>query len=288
MEGLFTTQNLVAFLTLLALEIVLGIDNVIFIAILSSKLPAEQQARARSIGIGLAVGSRLALLLGITWVMQLTTPLFWELSGRDLILIFGGLFLIGKSTYEIHERIEAVDHTQDKVPATISFASVIAQIVLVDVIFSLDSVITAVGISGNLWVMVPAIVIAAGVMLFFAGGISRYVERHPTMKILALAFLILIGTLLVIEGWLPDVAHEYQLKNYAYFAMAFSFLVELVNMRLRGSSQPVQLHNQPTLADATAGSGSGTASGGMADNGYEAARPPVRPSKNPPRRNRRK
>lgn len=248
MADLFTTQNLVAFLTLAALEIVLGIDNVIFIAILSSKLPLDQQARARSMGIGLAVVTRILLLLGITWVMQLTTPLFWDLSGRDLILIGGGMFLIGKSTYEIHERIEAVEHDKRAVPKTVSFTSVIVQIIMVDVIFSLDSVITAVGISGNLWVMVPAVVIAAAVMLFFAGAISGFVERHPTMKILALAFLILIGTLLVIEGWLPEVAHEYHLKNYAYFAMAFSFAVELVNMRLR-RSEPVHLHNQPTLSE---------------------------------------
>ncbi len=249
MAELFTTQNLVAFLTLTALEIVLGIDNVIFIAILSGKLPIEQQARARSLGIGLAVATRILLLLAITWVMRLTTPLFLDLSGRDLILIVGGMFLIGKSTYEIHERIEATEHTARPVPRVVSFSSVIIQIILVDIIFSLDSVITAVGISGNLWVMVPAVVIAAGVMLFFAGAISGFVERHPTMKILALAFLILIGTLLVIEGVLPDVAHEYHLKNYAYFAMAFSFAVELVNLRFRSGSQPVQLHNQPTLPE---------------------------------------
>jgi predicted tellurium resistance membrane protein TerC len=252
MADLFTAQNLVAFLTLAALEIVLGIDNVIFIAILSGKLPSDQQARARSIGIGLAVFTRILLLLGITWVMRLTQPLFWGLSGRDLILIGGGLFLIGKSTYEIHEKVEAADHTQRPIPKTVSFSSVITQIVLVDIIFSLDSVITAVGISGNLWVMVPAVIIAAAVMLFFAGAISGFVERHPTMKILALSFLILIGTLLVIEGWLPEVAHEYHLKNYAYFAMAFSFAVELVNMRLR-ASQPVQLHNQPTLPEEAKG-----------------------------------
>lgn len=256
MAELFTTQNIVALLTLAALEIVLGIDNVIFIAILSGKLPVEQQARARSTGIALAVGTRILLLLAITWVMQLTEPLFWELSGRDLILIAGGIFLIGKSTYEIHEKIEAADHTARPLPRVVSFSSVITQIVLVDIIFSLDSVITAVGISGNLWVMVPAIIVAAAIMLFFAGGISRYVERHPTMKILALAFLILIGTLLVIEGWLPEVAHEYHLKNYAYFAMAFSFIVELINMRLRGS-QPVHLHNQPTIAEAQAAASSG-------------------------------
>lgn len=287
MEDLFTTQNLVAFLTLAALEIVLGIDNVIFIAILSGKLPAEQQARARSLGIGLAVGTRILLLFAITWVMRLTTPIIWELSGRDLILLFGGLFLIGKSTYEIHEKIESADHQSRAVPATVSFAGVIAQIILVDIIFSLDSVITAVGISGNLWVMIPAIVIAAAVMLFFAGSISRYVERHPTMKILALAFLILIGTLLVIEALLPEVAHEYHLKNYAYFAMAFSFLVELVNIRLRGS-KPVQLHNQPTMSDVQAAVASGPSVSDVATTQYEAARKPTRPASKTPRKNKRR
>lgn len=251
MEDLFTTQNLVAFLTLLALEIVLGIDNVIFIAILSGKLPEAQRARARTTGISLAVITRILLLLGITWVMRLTAPLFGlfgqEISGRDLILIAGGLFLIGKSTYEIHEKLESLEHTQRTVPATVSFTGVIVQIILVDIIFSLDSVITAVGLSGHLWVMIPAVVIAAAIMLFFAGGISSFVEKHPTMKILALAFLILIGTLLVMEGWLPDIVHGYHLKNYAYFAMAFSFAVEMVNMRFRRSPEPVHLHNEPHL-----------------------------------------
>jgi predicted tellurium resistance membrane protein TerC len=282
MADLFTTQNLVAFLTLIALEIVLGIDNVIFIAILTGKLPADQQPRARSLGIGLAVGTRILLLLGITWVMRLTTPLLWELSGRDLILIIGGLFLIGKSTYEIHEKIEAAEHTQHSVPTTVSFASIIVQIILVDIIFSLDSVITAVGLSGNLWIMVPAVLGAAAIMLFFAGGISGYVERHPTMKILALAFLILIGMMLVIEGVLPEVAEEYHLKNYAYVAMAFAFIVELVNMRLRGS-QPVHLHNQPTMAEAQAASVPNT----TVTTRYEAARTPSR-STATPRKKRRK
>ena len=253
MADLFTTQNLVAFLTLLALEVVLGIDNVIFIAILSGKLPESQSGRARATGIGLAVITRILLLLGITWVMQLTAPIFTlggiEFSGRDLILILGGLFLIGKSTFEIHERLESLEHTERTIPKTISFTSVVAQIILIDIIFSLDSVITAVGISGNIWVMVPAVVIAAGVMLFFSGAIAQFVERHPTMTILALAFLILIGTLLVMEGWLPDIVHSYHLKNYAYFAMAFSFAVELINMRFRKSPEPVQLHNRPQLPE---------------------------------------
>lgn len=257
MEDLFTAQNLIAFLTLLALEIVLGIDNVIFIAILSGKLPEHQRARARTLGISLAVITRILLLMGITWVMQLTTPLFTvfgqEISGRDLILIGGGLFLIGKSTYEIHDKLESLEHTGRAVPNTVSFNGVIIQIILVDIIFSLDSVITAVGISGHLWVMVPAVIIAAGVMLVFAGAIAGFVERHPTMKILALSFLILIGMLLVMEGLLPEVVHTYHLKNYAYFAMAFSFAVELVNMQLRKSAQPVQLHNQPQLPAKTSG-----------------------------------
>ena len=254
MEQLFAFDNLVALLTLLALEIVLGIDNVIFIAILSSKLPIDQQARARTTGIALAVITRILLLFGISWIMTLTQPLWTifnnELSGRDLILLIGGLFLIGKSTYEIHEKLEAAEHSSaTKTMAT--FAAVIIQIMLVDIVFSLDSVITAVGISNHIEIMVTAVVVAAVVMLAFAGAISGFVERHPTMKVLALSFLILIGSMLVIEGWNSEAAHEMHLKNYAYFAMAFSFLVEMVNLRLRKPSQaPVQLHNQPTLPQA--------------------------------------
>jgi predicted tellurium resistance membrane protein TerC len=256
MSEIFTSANIVAFLTLLALEIVLGIDNVIFIAILAGKLPAGEQDRARRLGIGLAVVSRLILLLGITWILRLTTPLIDPflgahdgISGRDLILLVGGLFLIGKSTYEIHEKLESLDKGHEASAKVTSLAAVIVQIMLVDVVFSLDSVITAVGISGHLAVMVPAVIIAAGVMLIFSGGISRFVEKHPTMKILALAFLILIGVLLVIEGWNEEIVEQHSLKNYAYFTMAFSFLVELVNMRLRRSSDPVKLHNQPTVSE---------------------------------------
>lgn len=246
-----TAQDLAALLTLTALEIVLGIDNVIFIAILAAKLPVEQQARARTIGIGLAVITRILLLLSIAWIMRLNTTLFTifgaELSGRDLILLAGGLFLIGKSTFEIHEKLEAAEHrTAERAAAT--FTSVVAQIILIDIVFSLDSVITAIGISGVLIVMVPAIVIAAAIMLFAAGPISRFVERHPTMKILALAFLIAIGVLLVFEGWNPDVAHDLHLRNYIYFGMAFSFVIELINMRLRPrAAEPVHLHNRPSL-----------------------------------------
>ncbi len=247
MTELFQVQNLVALLTLVLLEIVLGIDNVIFIAILSGKLPENQQARARSTGIALAVFARIALLFSITWIMQLTQPLFsvfnHPLSGRDLILLVGGMFLIGKSTFEIHDKLEAAGD-DGKTKAAASFVSVIAQIIIIDLVFSIDSVITAVGISGNLWVMVPAVLAAAAVMLIFSGSIAAFVERHPTMKILALAFLILIGFLLVLEGWLHEAVEELHLKNYAYFAMAFSLAVEMINLRIRQKSQPLQLHSR--------------------------------------------
>ncbi len=253
MAELFTTQNLIALLTLTTLEIVLGIDNVIFIAILAGKLPVDQQSRARTLGIGLAVITRVLLLFSINWIMQLTAPLFAifgnGITGRDLILLAGGLFLIGKSTFEIHEKLESPEHTQVTAAAA-SFASIIFQIILIDIVFSLDSVITAVGISGNLWVMVPAVVVAAALMLFASGPISNFVEKHPTMKILALAFLIAIGILLVVEGWNPEVAHDLALRNYIYFAMAFAFIIELINLRIRGQGKPVHLRNQPMLATA--------------------------------------
>jgi predicted tellurium resistance membrane protein TerC len=247
---LFTVTSLVALLTLVALEIVLGIDNVIFIAILTGKLPAERQERARQMGIGLAVFSRILLLLAISWVIGLTKPLFeimgHGISGRDLILLAGGIFLIAKSTHEIHEKLEALDDKEERTVAqATTVAAVILQVVIIDIVFSLDSVITAIGISGELPIMIVAILIAAGVMLVFAGTIARFVEKHPTMKILALAFLILIGVLLVIEGWNPEVVEENHLKNYVYFAMVFACLVEAVNMRLRRSDKPVDLHNRP-------------------------------------------
>ena len=253
MSELFTTANLIAFITLLALEIVLGIDNVIFIAILSGKLPPEQQKMGRQLGIGLAVGSRVVLLLAINWVIGLTAPLLEifgnSISGRDLILLIGGMFLIGKSTYEIHEKLDVEDHMDGKTALKkVTLASVIVQIILIDVVFSLDSVITAVGISGDLAIMIPAIVIAAGLMLFASGAISEFVDQNPTMKMLALSFLILIGSMLVIEGWNAEAAHEIHLKNYAYFAMAFSFTVEVLNMRLRRKMKsPVSLNNQPKM-----------------------------------------
>ncbi len=252
LEGLFTAENIAALATLTLLEIVLGIDNVIFISILANKLPRSQRALGRRLGIGFAVASRLVLLFFINWIIGLTAPLFTllgkGLSGRDLILLGGGLFLIAKSTWEIHEKLEAAEHTSVRA-ATASLGAVIVQIAIVDMVFSLDSVITAVGISGVLGVMIPAILIAAVVMVVFAGAVSRFVERHPTMKVLALAFLILIGMVLVFEGWNPELAHQYHLKNYVYFAMTFSFLVEMVNLRLRRTTSPVRLHNQPKASE---------------------------------------
>lgn len=244
-------ESIVALLTLVALEIVLGIDNVIFIAILAAKLPQEQQAKARTLGIGLAVGTRILLLLSISFIMQLTEPIITilgnGLSGRDLILLVGGLFLIGKSTKEIHEKLEVEEGHATVKRAAATMGSVIAQIMLIDIVFSLDSVITAIGISGELPIMIAAVVAAAVVMIFFAGRISVFVEQHPTMKILALAFLILIGALLVFEGWDHEAAEGLHLKNYVYFAMAFSVLIELINIRVRKQGQPVQLHNRPTM-----------------------------------------
>jgi predicted tellurium resistance membrane protein TerC len=261
---LFTVDNATAFLTLALLEIVLGIDNVVFIAILSGKLPAEQQPAARNVGLGLAMVMRIALLLAIGWVMGLTAglfevPRFWTsaasdvhaVSGRDLILLLGGLFLIGKATWEIHDRLEGGTHETHS-PARSSFAAVIVQIVLIDIVFSLDSVITAVGMTqshtGPRWIpltiMISAVVVSVLVMLAFSGTISDFVTRHPTLKMLALSFLILIGVILVAEG-----LHTHIPKGYIYFAMAFSLVVELLNLRLRTGSQPVALH-QPFVGAA--------------------------------------
>lgn len=237
------SQSIVALLTLTVLEIVLGIDNVIFISILSNKLPKDQQARARQLGIALAVISRL-VLLGVLFLVlnRLTEPFIGQFSVRDLILIGGGLFLIGKATYEIHEKLEGAEHGHSTGGGTATFSSVITQVIIIDVVFSLDSVITAVGIAEELWTMVVAILIAAAIMVFAANAISEFVEKHPTMKILALAFLILIGAILVIEGVNPELAHELHIKWYAYFAITFSIVLELINMRLRSASaKPVEL-----------------------------------------------
>ncbi len=238
---LFSAQSLVSLLTLSSLEIVLGIDNVIFIAILSAKLPAAQQPRARQLGIGMAVVTRVLLLLGIAWVMGLTTPLFSmagvSISGKQIILLLGGLFLIAKATYEIHDKLEGHEH-QAAVAAAAALGMVIVQIMLVDMVFSLDSVITAVGMTPHVPIMVAAVLVSAAIMLVFAGPISEFVQRHPTMKMLALAFLILIGVMLVAEGFGQHID-----KGYIYFAMAFSLLVELLNMRLRRESTPVSLRH---------------------------------------------
>jgi predicted tellurium resistance membrane protein TerC len=221
----------IAFLTLVALEIVLGIDNVIFISILSGKLPPEQQAKARSLGLFLAMFMRIALLFSLAWIVKLTAPLFTvfahSVSGRDLILLLGGLFLIFKSVHEIHSKMEGEgEHGPGK--ATATFASIIFQIIILDIVFSLDSVITAVGMVSDLGIMVSAVVVSVAVMMFCAGPISRFVDEHPTFKMLALSFLLLIGFVLVAEGM-----HQHISKGYIYFAMAFSVGVELLNMKLR-------------------------------------------------------
>jgi predicted tellurium resistance membrane protein TerC len=221
----------VSFATLAALEIVLGIDNIVFLTILAGRLPPEQQPRARRLGLLLALGSRLVLLFGISWLMGLTRELFhlWGhgYSGRDLILAAGGLFLIGKATFEIHDKMEAGGHAHERdAGAGASFGAVLFQIAILDLVFSLDSVITAVGMAQHLAVMVAAMIAAVGVMLVFAGPVGAFVERHPTMKMLALSFLLLVGVMLVAEATGRHVE-----KGYVYFAMAFSFVVELLNIR---------------------------------------------------------
>jgi len=236
----------VALLTLTLLEIVLGVDNVIFISILAGKLPKEQQAKARQIGLSLALITRILLLLGISWVAGLTKPMFTVLghavSGRDLILLIGGLFLIGKSTHEIHDKLEGAEGESSQRVAP-SFFSVITQILILDVVFSLDSVITAVGMVNEVPIMITAVVVALGFMLVFAGHISAFIDRHPTLKMLALSFLILIGVALVAESF-----HHKIPKGYIYFSMAFSIGVEILNIKLRKKAAPVHLH-QPYKAE---------------------------------------
>jgi predicted tellurium resistance membrane protein TerC len=244
MDAFLTADGILALVTLTFLEIVLGVDNVIFISILSGKLPASQQSKARRLGLAAAMIMRILLLLSIAWVIRLTAPLFevlgQEISGRDLILIAGGLFLLGKSTLEIHDGLEGEPgHASAKVAPT--FGAVIFQIMLLDIIFSLDSVITAVGMVSQISIMIAANVVALGVMLAAAGAIAGFVDRHPTIKMLALSFLILIGTNLVAEGFGLHIP-----KGYTYFAMGFSVLVELLNLRLRKSApQPVHLRQNP-------------------------------------------
>lgn len=234
MDWLLDPNIWISLLTLTALEIVLGIDNVIFISILAGKLPQEQQAKARQTGLLLALVTRILLLCSISWLMSLTTPLFTVpilqhgLTGRDLILLLGGLFLVGKSTVEIHEKIEGHHEETKKVTKGASFGAVVAQILVLDIVFSLDSVITAVGMANHLGVMIAAVVVALGVMLVFAGAISDFVNRHPTVKMLALSFLILIGMTLIGESMGQHIP-----KGYIYFSMAFAFGVEMLNLRLR-------------------------------------------------------
>lgn len=241
MDWITEPQAWVSLLTLTGLEIVLGIDNIIFISILAGKLPASEQSKARKLGLLLALGTRLLLLASIAWMVKLTTPLFTLIghgvSGRDLILIIGGLFLLVKSTMEIHEKLEGGDGHDTPVKAAAKFGRVLVQIMLLDIVFSLDSVITAVGMAQHLAIMVIAVILAMGVMLLSADSISDFVNKHPTLKILALSFLLLIGVTLVAEGTGFHIP-----KGYVYFAMAFSFGVEMLNLRLRGKSKPVELH----------------------------------------------
>lgn len=248
MLEMFTSPELlVALLTLTVLEIVLGVDNVIFISILSAKLPKDQQQRARRVGLMGAMFMRIGLLFSISWLVSLTAPLFnlfgRDFSGRDLILAGGGLFLLAKATFEIHDKLEGEEgHVSGKVAAT--FASVIFQVMLLDIVFSLDSVITAVGMADNLWVMVTAVVLAVLVMLLAADSISNFVEKHPTVKILALSFLLLIGMSLVADGFGQHIG-----KGYIYFAMGFSIFVEMINIRIRDKRkvvEPVALRHRVT------------------------------------------
>lgn len=245
MNGIINPEALIALVTLTVLEIVLGIDNIIFISIMAGKLPAKDQGKARTLGLGFALITRVLLLLSLSWVIRLTDPIFTvfhqDISGRDLILIIGGLFLLAKSTHEIHERLEGVEGGQPVRKVAASLGAVVVQIGLLDIIFSLDSVITAVGMARQLWVMILAVVIAIGVMMLAAGSISAFVERHPTVKMLALSFLLLIGMSLVAEGMGVHIP-----KGYIYFAMAFSVFVEMLNLRIRGH-EPVQLR-QPYTA----------------------------------------
>lgn len=239
LDAFLTTDGLIALVTLTFLEVVLGVDNVIFISILSGKLPPNEQAKARRAGLIAAMGMRILLLLSLAWIIRLTQPFFsifgHGVSGRDLILMVGGLFLLAKATIEIHERLEGEEgHSSARVAP--SFNAVILQIMVLDIVFSLDSVITAVGMADAISVMVAAVVIAVGIMMFSAEPISAFVNRHPTVKVLALSFLLLIGASLVAEGFGMHIP-----KGYIYFAMAFSVFVEIINLRVR-KSVPVKLH----------------------------------------------
>jgi predicted tellurium resistance membrane protein TerC len=242
MDWIADPQAWIAFITLDALEIVLGVDNIIFISILAGKLPLGQQNRARIVGLALALVMRIILLFSLSWVIALTAPLFtiWqeEISGRDLIVILGGLFLLAKATFEIHENLEGErGHASARVKAT--FTSVILQIFLLDAVFSLDSVITAIGMVEQIEIMIAAVVVAIVFMMVFAGPVGSFVQRHPTVKMLALSFLLLIGLTLIVEGFDVHIP-----KGYIYFAMGFSVFVEMLNLRLRRKTDPIRLHER--------------------------------------------
>ena len=249
MTDLLTVDTLVSLVSLSAMEIVLGIDNVVFIAILTARLPEARQALARQLGMAMALGMRIGLLFAISWMMRLTRPLVsvpmlaQDFSGRDIILILGGLFLIFKATWEIYDKLEVV-HGEGLSRRRGAFVSTILQILLLDIVFSLDSVITAVGMANHLPIMIAAMVLAMLVMLWSAGPVSGFVDRRPSVKILALAFLLLIGVMLVAEGMGSHVD-----KGYIYFAMAFSLFVEMLNLRYRRKRQPVSLHHRFEDAD---------------------------------------
>lgn len=233
---ILTTEGLIAFLTLSLLEIVLGIDNIIFISILTNKLPKENQASARLAGISLALVFRVAMLFGITWIIQLTEPLFslfeMHFTGRDLVLLAGGLFLLAKSTSEIHHKMEGEEHSDGDGAKKVrrGIAGIILQIALLDIVFSFDSILTAIGMTEELGIMILAVIVSLAVMLVFAGRISSFIAKHPTLQVLALSFLILIGVMLIAEGF-----HQHISKGYIYFAVAFSLIVEIINMRVRKS-----------------------------------------------------
>jgi predicted tellurium resistance membrane protein TerC len=250
MDWLVDPQVWIAFVTLVALEIVLGVDNIVFISILAGKLPAGQQKRARNIGLGLALVMRVILLFSLSWVVALTAPLFTflgqEISGRDLILLLGGLFLLAKATFEIHENLEGEEgRASAKVAPT--FNGVIVQILLLDAVFSLDSVITAIGMVDQVEIMIAAVIVAIVFMMVFAGTVALFVQRHPTVKMLALSFLLLIGLTLLVEAFDVHIP-----KGYVYFAMGFSVFVEMLNLRLRKKSEPISLHER-YIADRRAG-----------------------------------
>jgi len=255
MEWLTDPQIWIAFVTLVALELVLGIDNIVFISILAGKLPGDQPKTARFVGLGLAMLMRIALLFSLSWIIGLTAPLLEifgvELSGRDLILIGGGLFLLAKSTHEIHQKLEG-DEGEASARVRASFASVIIQILLLDIVFSLDSVLTAIGMVSQIEIMVAAVVVSVIFMMLFSGVISDFVQRHPTVKMLALSFLLLIGVTLIVDGF-----HEHIPRGYIYFSMGFSVFVEMLNLRLRRRHVPPVALRQPYAAEAGQGATTG-------------------------------